>query len=343
MTANLRRSLLNNIKDLSVDQLKELAASMRNRIIEVMAKNGGHLASNLGSVELTLGLHYVFNSPKDRFLFDVSHQTYTHKLLTGRNNELFDKIRKSGGLSGFAHPDESVHDHFFAGHAGSALPLAVGLAKARDLAGSDEHIIPVIGDASLTCGLTLEALNNIQKDLGRFILILNDNAMSISKNVGGITSILSRMLSNPVTSKVSHELDMLISTIPLCGNLLAKKSKQFGASLKNLVSTAPFFSQYGISYIGPIDGHDIKKVVAVLTAVKELSMPVVLHFYTTKGHGVKAAEEDPITFHGVKPFDPKTCKFHPHPSSKPTFPKIFGNKIVEMGAKDELHLCDVFA
>ena len=326
---------MDDIKDLSVDELREFAAKIRNRIIDVMSKNGGHLASNLGSVELTLGMHYVFNSPKDRFLFDVSHQTYTHKLLTDRDNALFDKIRQDGGLSGFSHPEESPHDHFFAGHAGTALSLGLGLAKARDLEGGDEHIIPVIGDATLTCGLSLEALNNMKRDLGKFVVILNDNAMSISKNVGGITSILSRLLSNPTTSKVSHELDMLISTIPLCGNLLAKKSQQFGASLKNLVSSAPFFQQFGLSYIGPIDGHDIKKVVAVLNSVKDLEMPTIIHFYTTKGHGVKAAEEDPIAFHGVKPFDPKTCKFHPNPSRKPTFPKLFGKQLIKMAERDE--------
>lgn len=323
------------LKKLSVHDLKELAKEIRSRILSVMSVNGGHLASNLGSVELTLGLHYVFNSPEDRFLFDVSHQTYTHKLLTGRNSKAFDKIRKTEGLNGFSQPYESPHDHFYAGHAGTALPLGLGLAKARDLAQSEEHIIPIIGDATLTCGLTLEALNNIQKDLSKFVIILNDNAMSISKNVGGVTSILSRLLSNPTTSKVSHELDFLISTIPLCGNMLAKKSQQFGASLKNLVSSAPFFQQFNLSYIGPIDGHDIKKVVAALNAVKELEMPVILHFYTTKGHGLEAAEKDPATFHGVKPFDPKTCKFIPSPSKKSTFPKVFGNHLLEMGKRDE--------
>ena len=335
MNKSQKRFPLDNIKNLSLDELSALASQIRLRIIDVMSKNGGHLASNLGTVELTLGLHYVFNSPEDRFIFDVSHQTYTHKLLTGRDNDLFDKIRKTGGLSGFAHPEESPHDHFYAGHAGTALSLALGLAKARDLAKSEEHIIPVIGDATLTCGLSLEALNNMKRDLGKFVVILNDNAMSISKNVGGITSILSRLLSNPTTSRVARELDMLISTIPLCGNMLAKKSQQFGASLKNLVSPAPFFQQFGLSYIGPVDGHDIKKVVAVLNAVKDLPMPAVIHFYTTKGHGVKAAEDDPIAFHGVKPFDPKTCKFHPNPSSKPTFPKLFGKQIVQMAERDE--------
>lgn len=324
-----------DLKKFSVHDLKELAKELRSRIIDVMAINGGHLASNLGSIELTLGLHYVFNSPRDRFLFDVSHQTYAHKLLTGRNNEKFDRIRKTHGLSGFSHPHESAHDHFYAGHAGTALSLALGLAKARDLAKQEEHIIPVIGDATLTCGLSLEALNNMKKDLKKFIVILNDNAMSISKNVGGITSILSRLISNPMTSKLSHELDYLISTIPLCGNLLAKKSQQFGASLKNLVSPAPFFQQFGLSYIGPVDGHDIKKVIAVLNAVKDLPMPVIIHFYTTKGHGVKAAEMDPIKYHGVKPFDPSTCKFIPSPSKKPSFPKVFGKKLLEMGKADE--------
>jgi 1-deoxy-D-xylulose-5-phosphate synthase len=323
-----------DVKQLDISNLKDLAQEIRERIISVLSVNGGHLASNLGSIELTLALHYVFNSPTDKFIFDVSHQTYAHKLITGRNNELFDKIRTYKGLSGFAHPKESEHDHFFAGHAGTALSLAIGMAKARNLLHTEEHIIPIIGDATLTCGLSLEALNNITKDLSRFIVILNDNEMSISQNVGGITNILSRLLSNPTTSKLTHELEVLVSKIPVYGNALAKKGHKIAESVKNLVSSAPFFEQFGLSYIGPIDGHDVKKMVAVFQAVKDLEMPLIVHLLTKKGQGVKRAESDPIAYHGVKPFDPKTCEFLPSPSRKPTFPKIFGNHMVELGEKD---------
>jgi len=323
-----------DIKQFDVIHLQDLAQEIRERIITVLSVNGGHLASNLGSVELTLALHYVFNSPDDKFIFDVSHQTYTHKLLTGRNNQLFNKIRTYKGLSGFAHPKESEHDHFFAGHAGTALSLAIGMAQARHLQQSEEHIIPIIGDATLTCGLSLEALNNITKNLSRFIVILNDNEMSISQNVGGITNILSRLLSNPTTSKLAHELEMLVSKIPVYGSTLAKKGHKIAESVKNLVSSAPFFEQFGLSYIGPIDGHDMRKMVAAFQAIKDLEMPVIIHLLTKKGQGVEKAESDPITYHGAKPFDPKTCEFLPSSSNKATFPKIFGTHMIELGEKN---------
>lgn len=323
-----------DLKSFSIPELQQLASEVRDRIIQALSVTGGHLASNLGSVELTLALHHVFHAPLDKFVFDVSHQTYTHKLVTGRNNAQFDKIRCYKGLSGFAHPQESEHDHFFAGHAGTALSLALGLAKGRDIVGSREHIIPIIGDATLTCGLSLEALNNIPKDLSRFIVILNDNEMSISHNVGGIKHILSRLLSNPTTSKLAHELDTIVSKIPVYGTSLAKQGHRFAESVKNLVSSAPFFEQFGLSYIGPIDGHDLKKMTEAFAAIKDLPMPVIVHLFTKKGQGMKQAESDPITFHGVKPFDPITCEFHPSPSKKPTFPKVFGKHIAELGAQN---------
>lgn len=322
------------LKELSISELNALAQSFRQRIIDVLAINGGHLASNLGSIELTIALHYVFSSPEDKFIFDVSHQSYTHKLLTDRNNHHFDKIRKKQGYSGFAHPKESPHDHFFAGHAGTALSLALGMAQSRDISQEEKHIIPIIGDATLTCGLSLEALNNISRDLKRFIVILNDNAMSISRNVGGITNILSRLLSNPTTSKWSHEMEHLVSKIPVYGASLAKHGHKIAKSLKNLVSNAPFFEHFGLSYIGPVDGHDIKKMISIFSALKDLPMPVIVHLYTKKGNGLEKAEKDPINFHGVKPFDPKTCEFLPAPSKGPTFPKILGQHLLNMGEKE---------
>lgn len=325
-----------DLKNLSLHQLPDLAQEIRARLLQVLSKTGGHLASNLGSIELTIALHYVFNSPLDKFIFDVSHQTYTHKLLTGRNDSRFEKIRKYRGLSGFAHPKESPHDHFFAGHAGTALSLALGMAHSRELKEEEGHILPIMGDATLTCGLTLEALNNIPRDLKKFIVILNDNEMSISKNVGSITHILSRLISNPTTSKWVHELETLIGKIPGCGSSLAKQGVKLTESVKNLVSTAPFFEQFNLSYMGPIDGHDVKKVCAVLQAAKDLPMPVLIHLFTKKGFGVELAEKDPIAYHGVKAFDPQTCQFLPASCQKPTFPKIFGKYMVEMADKDPL-------
>ena len=276
-----------DLKTFSLEQLNQLAEDIRRRIIEVMSRNGGHLTSNLGIVELTIALHKVFDSPKDRFIFDVSHQSYPHKLLTGRNH-LFDKIRQYRGLCGFCHPKESPHDHFFAGHAGTAFSLSLGVAKSRDLTKGDEHILPILGDASLTCGITLEALNNIPKDLNRFIVILNDNMRSISENVGNIKHI------NP----------------------------------------ASFFKEFGLSYVGPIDGHDIEVLLAHLEAAKNQQQPVLLHVITVKGKGMPIAIANPTPYHGARPFDLCSGKFLPSPSAKPTFPKIFGRHLLKMAERD---------
>ncbi|MFA6915245.1 MAG: 1-deoxy-D-xylulose-5-phosphate synthase [Parachlamydiales bacterium] len=317
------------------NQLNELAAEIRQRIIEVMSVNGGHLASNLGTVELTLALHKVFQSPKDKFIWDVSHQTYTHKILTGRNDR-FPTIRQYQGLSGFGHPKESPHDHFHAGHAGTALSLALGVAQTRDLMDEDNYVIPVIGDATLTCGMSLEALNNLPRDLKKFIIILNDNAMSISKNVGAITRILSRILSNPLTHKIHQELDSLVSKIPSYGPALSRQGHKISSSLKNLVSPASFFEHYGVSYIGPVDGHDIKELTSVLEKLKNSSWPVILHILTNKGQGMEAAIANPTGYHGARPFHLDTGKFIVAPSPKPTFPQVFGKHILEMADNDPI-------
>ncbi len=322
-----------DLKNLSLTDMTLLASEVRQRIIEVMSINGGHLASNLGAVELTIALHKVFNSPDDKFIWDVSHQTYTHKLLTGRNDR-FNKIRQYKGLCGFSHPKESNHDHFYAGHAGTALSLSLGVAKNRDVTKRQEYVIPIIGDATLTCGMSLEAMNNISRDLKKFIVILNDNAMSISKNVGAITHILSRLLSNPTTNKIYHEIDSLLSKIPGYGQFLAEKGHKITESLKNLVSPAAYFEQYGLSYIGPIDGHDIRKIIDALEGVKNSQWPVLLHVLTRKGEGMDEAIKNPITYHGAKPFSRDTGKFLPNPTTKPTFPKIFGAHILKMAEKD---------
>lgn len=322
-----------DIKHLNQSELTKLCQEIRERIIEILSINGGHLASNLGAIELTVALHKAFNSPTDKFIWDVSHQTYAHKILTGRNDK-FHGIRKYKGLCGFSHPKESPHDHFLAGHAGTALSLALGVAKNRDLTKRHEHVIPIIGDATLTCGMSLEALNNVSRDLKRFIIILNDNAMSISKNVGAITHILSRMLSNPTTNKLYHEIDSIVSKIPSYGSMLAKQGHKITESLKNLVSPAAFFEQYGISYVGPVDGHDVKKLIDTFEALKDSDWPVVVHVLTNKGQGMEEAIKNPVSYHGAKPFDIGTGKFLPNPSTKPTFPKVFGSHILKMAEND---------
>ncbi len=323
---------LSELKNLSIAELEELAHELRQTIIDVMSVNGGHLASNLGAVELTLALHYVFSSPDDKFIFDVSHQTYSHKILTGREQQ-FKTIRQFKGLCGFAHPKESPHDHFYAGHAGTALSLALGVAKNRELTKRKEYVIPVLGDASLTCGLTLEALNNIPKDLKRFIVVLNDNKMSISNNVGAITNILSRLINNPTANKIYQDVEDLIAKIPSCGKTLAKQGHKMRESVKNLVSTAPFFEQFGLSYIGPVDGHNLGQLIEIFEALKESDQPVLLHLLTVKGQGMNIATENPIKWHGCRPFNKETEVFHPS-SSTPTFPQIFGQHILKMAEND---------
>jgi 1-deoxy-D-xylulose-5-phosphate synthase len=322
-----------DLKSLSIPELNQLAAEIRQRIIDVMAINGGHLASNLGAVELTLALHKVFDSPKDKLIWDVSHQTYAHKLLTGRNGK-FDKIRQYKGLCGFCNPKESPYDHFYAGHAGTALSLSLGAALNRDLCQRQEHILPIIGDATLTCGLSLEAMNTIPKDLKRFIVILNDNEMSISKNVGAITQILSRMLSNPTTNRLLHNLDTVVNKVPNYGPMLSRQGHKLTESIKHLFSPAAFFEQYGLAYIGPVDGHDVKKLIELFESIKNLEWPVIVHVLTKKGQGMEEAIKNPVSYHGAKPFDPETGKMLSNGTPAPTFPKVFGSHLLKMAEKD---------
>ena len=326
------------IKDFSTKELENLSQNIRERIIEVMACNGGHLASGLGAVELTIALHKVFNTPQDKLIWDVGHQTYPHKILTGRN-KAFSQVRKYKGPCGFTHPKESPYDHFHAGHAGPALSQALGVAKTRELLGNDEYIIPIIGDATLTCGLAHEALNNVSKDLKKFIIILNDNAMSISKNVGAITHILGQVINNPTTKHLYHELERLLEKIPNLGQTIKKQTRKIAESVKTFISPASFFEQYGLSYHGPVDGHDLAALIEMFERVKNSDLPVIIHINTIKGYGLDIAEKNPIKWHGAKPFNIDTCKFSTSSNTKPTFPKIFGKHLLKMGKEDPNLLC----
>ncbi|QVL56472.1 MAG: 1-deoxy-D-xylulose-5-phosphate synthase [Simkaniaceae bacterium] len=322
-----------DLKKFSTSELIGLSEEIRARIMDVLSVTGGHLSSNLGIVELTLALHTVFNSPQDKLIFDVGHQTYVHKLLTGRNPR-FPTLRQTDGLSGFSHPPESPHDHFYSGHAGNALSLALGVAKNRDIRGKKEIIIPVLGDAALTCGLTLEAMNNIPRKLQKFLVVLNDNAMSISKNVGAITNILSRFFNSPTANNIYEELTEIVNKIPGYGETLAKQGNRMKESMKNLISTAPFFEQFGLSYVGPIDGHDIKKLIDTFEALKDVDHPTLVHVLTVKGQGMKNAINNPTPYHGAKPFNRVTGEFYPPKSLRPTFPKVFGKHILKMADED---------
>lgn len=302
---------LADLKNLTFAKLHDLAKEIRQKIISTISTTGGHLSSNLGIVELTIALHRSFSSPLDKFIFDTGHQTYTHKLLTGRNKH-FDTIRQLKGLSGFPDPQESPHDHFISGHAGTALSLSLGMAKNRDLTKRSEHIIPIIGDASLTCGLTLEALNNIPKNLARFIVILNDNKMSILKNVGNI----------------QQTLDLFNFEELQAHSCLSKISKLLP---KNVLNPAAFFEHFNLNYVGPIDGHDIQKLVETLSSLKDLSSPTLVHVLTKKGKGLKQAIANPTLYHGVRAFDIEQGILS---NNQSTFPQIFGRTILQMAQKD---------
>ncbi len=322
-----------DLNNFSLRELKEIAEQIRFRIMDVLSRTGGHLSSNLGIVELTIALHKAFNSPKDKLIFDVSHQSYTHKILTGRNLR-FHTLRQFEGISGFTDPNESIHDHFFAGHAGNALSISLGMAKSRDLQGLSYHLLPILGDAALTCGLTLEAMNNIPKKLKNFIVILNDNAMAIAKNVGAITTILSRFFNSPTANHIYDELSEILSKIPGYGKTLSIQGNKIKESMKNLISTAPFFEQFGLSYVGPIDGHDIKKLIDTFEALKNQERPTLVHVLTVKGQGMKRAISNPIPYHGAKPFDRQTGEFLHPKNPNPTFPKIFGKHLLHLAEKD---------
>ena len=262
-----------DLKKLSYADLSLLAEQMRHKIIAVLKQTGGHLASNLGIIELTIALHYVFSSPEDKFIFDVGHQAYPHKLITGRNDAQFDRIRHDHGLSGFTSPLESPHDLFFSGHAGNALSLALGMAKATPPE-SRSHILPILGDAAFSCGLTLEALNNIRSDLSKFIVILNDNNMSISQNVGVMSQSFSRWIHHPKMSSFSKKMDKWLVRIPRYGTGIAKQWHRLSLCLKSLFCPIPIFEQFGLAYVGPIDGHNIKKLISVLRIVRDLPFPI---------------------------------------------------------------------
>jgi len=314
------------IHSFSFSELRDLASEIRRRIIDVLSTTGGHLSSNLGIVELTIALHKVFLSPADKFIFDVGHQCYTHKLLTGRN-PLFPTLRQTHGLSGFTSPQESVHDHFYGGHAGNALSWSLGMAKGRDLQGASEHILPILGDAALTCGLTLEAMNQLPKNLKNFIIILNDNAMSISKNVGAIAKMLSRFFLTPHSEET-------LSPPRDHGPGHPKAPTQEEDFAKSPITTAPFFERFGLHYVGPIDGHDFEKLIHTLTSLRGRPYPVLVHVLTVKGKGMSHATNHPTPYHGAKPFNRKTGQFHLPSSPLPTFPKIFGHHLLTLAEKE---------
>jgi 1-deoxy-D-xylulose-5-phosphate synthase len=316
-----------DVKLLTIDQLQTLAQEIREELITVLSKTGGHLGPNLGVVELTIALHRVFESPKDRFVWDVSHQVYVHKLLTGRR-ENFQKIRQSGGPMGFAFRSESPYDCFGAGHAGTALSAALGMAAARDHAKTDEHVVCIAGDAALTNGITYEALNNIKNSTKRLIVILNDNEWSIAKNVGAMSEYLNRLVRHPSYAAAHKRMEHFLGRLPR-GAELAQIGHKVEEAVKGMIVPSLLFEEFGLRYIGPMDGHNTALLIDTLQWAKKQDVPVLLHVLTKKGKGYEKALEDPQTFHGCGPFDIATGK---SPAKKdgapPNYQDVFAEALV---------------
>ncbi|CAA6693845.1 MULTISPECIES: 1-deoxy-D-xylulose-5-phosphate synthase [unclassified Lentimonas] len=324
-----------DVKQLSEEQLPELAAEIRERIIKATSINGGHVGPNLGVVELSIGLHRVFNTPTDRFVFDVAHQGYVHKLLTGRNGQDFDKIRQCGGLSGFLNRSESEHDAFGAGHAGTALSAALGMATARDKRGSDEHVVALCGDAAFTCGITMEALNNVATSTKRLIIILNDNKWSIAKNVGALPRYFNELITNPVYNRLNDDFESLLQKLP-GGESIIQFGSKWKKETKDFLVPSSLFEKFNVRYIGPIDGHDQAQVEHYLEFAKQAEQPVLLHILTTKGKGYDVALQNPERFHGASPFDIKTGKGAPAaPDAGPKYQDVMGNTLVKLAKQDK--------
>lgn len=331
-----------DIKALDVEQLPSLAQEVRERLIQVTSQTGGHIGPNLGVVELTIALHRIFETPKDRFVFDVAHQGYVHKLFTGRNNERFEKIRNSDGLCGFLMRDESEHDCYGAGHAGTALSAALGMAAARDKSGGDEHVVAFLGDAAFTCGITLEALNNVTSACKRLIIILNDNEWSIAKNVGAISRYLNELITNPVYNRIHKDARDFLKHIP-GGEQLMRSISHAKMEAKDLFVPSSLFEHFGLRYFGPIDGHDLEQLEHYLKFAKEQDEPLLLHVITQKGKGYDVAINNPEKFHGTGAYCPATGKSEPAiVDTAPNYQDVVGDALVRF-AKNNTNVVGITA
>ena len=323
----------NDIKKLDMDDMPELAREIRSFLIDSVSKTGGHLASNLGAVELTMALHRCMEFPKDKIVFDVGHQSYTHKILTGRKEDFY-KLRQYGGISGFPKTSESESDSFNTGHSSTSISAAIGMVQAKLLRGSDEKVCAVIGDGSMTGGMAFEALDQLsQLDTG-CLIVLNDNEMSISQNVGGLSSTLSKIRVGKSYNELKSSVENALLDIPSVGQVVAKGIKRSKDSIKNLLVPGTIFGEMGITYIGPIDGHDTEKMVEIFNKAFRLNRPVIVHVKTKKGKGYKFAERYPEYFHGVPPFDPENGHAL-KVKTAPSYTDVFSKKLVEMGHEND--------
>lgn len=327
-----------DIKKLDYTKLNELSGEIRYKLIETVSENGGHLASNLGMVELTVALHKVFDSPKDQFVYDVGHQCYTHKLLTGRY-ESFSTLRTKGGISGFTRPTESEHDIFFSGHSATSVSAGLGLAQAKALKGDRSHVVSVIGDGSFTGGMVFEALNNGGRSKANHIVILNDNKMSISENVGAFAKYLAVIRSRPQYYSFKANTEKVLNKVPF-GEKIVKELYKVKTDIKNKVyEKSTFFEDLGYRYMGPIDGHNIENLCDALQSAKSVNGPVLLHVITVKGKGYEYAEKDPSVFHGISKFDVDTGEAI---SSSKSYSDKFGETLCDL-AKNDDSLCAITA
>jgi 1-deoxy-D-xylulose-5-phosphate synthase len=323
-----------DLKKLKTEELTILAAEVREFLLETVAKTGGHLASNLGCVELTIALHYCFNSPQDRIIWDVGHQAYTHKIITGRR-DLFQTQRQYGGISGFPKRAESPHDAFGTGHSSTSISAGLGMAVARDLKGGENKVIAVIGDGSMTAGIAFEGLNQAGHLHKNLIVILNDNEMSIEKNVGAFSAFISRKLTGSHYRDLRKEMQTLLKSIPAVGQNILQFARKAENSLKGFLTPSSLFEALGFDYIGPLPGHKLPQLLEVLENVRSLEGPVLVHVVTTKGKGYPPAEENPSRFHGIGPFDRQTGRATGGKGAPPSYTAVFGETLVKLAAGDE--------
>ncbi|MEC0237344.1 1-deoxy-D-xylulose-5-phosphate synthase [Paenibacillus kribbensis] len=322
-----------DLKSLSVEELASLAEEIRSFLIEKLSVTGGHLASNLGVVELTIALHYCYNSPKDKMIYDVGHQAYVHKILTGRMDR-FDTLRQRDGLCGFVKRSESEHDVWEAGHSSTSLSAAMGMALARDLKGEDNKVIAVIGDGALTGGMAFEALNHIGHERKNLMVILNDNEMSIAPNVGAMHNYLSKIRSDRHYLRAKDELEVLLKKIPAIGGKLAKSAGRVKDSLKYMMVPGVLFEELGLTYLGPVDGHDLPKLIETFHQADNVTGPVLVHVVTTKGKGYKPAEADSHKWHGISPYKIESGQVL-KAVGNPMYTEIFGRTLIELAEQDE--------
>ncbi|SDG06992.1 1-deoxy-D-xylulose-5-phosphate synthase [Fontibacillus panacisegetis] len=322
-----------DLKKYSVEQLTPLAAEIRQFLIEKLSVTGGHLAPNLGVVELTIALHYCYNSPQDKFIFDVGHQAYVHKILTGRKDQ-FDTLRKQNGLCGFVKRCESEHDVWEAGHSSTSLSAAMGMALARDLKGENNKVVAIIGDGALTGGMAFEALNHIGHEKKNLMVVLNDNEMSIAPNVGALHNYLTKIRSDRNYLRAKDEVEQLLKKIPAIGGKLAKTAEKLKDSLKYMMVSGVLFEELGFKYLGPVDGHDLPGLIDSFNQANNVNGPVLVHVLTTKGKGYSPAEEDSFKWHGITPYKIESGQVL-KAVGNPMYTEVFGQTLIELAEKDE--------